>query len=623
MTNTTKQDQAPLARALPCATLRPNPYQMWEIDQGNVQEIADSFAVHGQLQAILVRPHPKEAMRYEIAYGHHRLEAARRLGWEHIRAEVRELTDQQMYDYVLEENFKRRTPTPIEKAKALKRLTAPPFGLAQAEAGKRFGLTQTAVSNLMRLLRLPADVQQAVDAGQVPERLARQLVGLPEKIAQKAAQEVARAKPGEREAVLEEETEQALRRHGRDLDHAEFDLDWLEGQVIPVEHPKEGQPQELRACNECPHLFRRDRSYYCSLPGCFDLKQQRALDQALLRASARLGIPVAGQKENAQLLFERHDYSAGFVAKQLAQAFKKDNSLALRLVITPYATSWQREFSGSARVSLASLDKAACRRVLAKQSASSNGSQAAPDKKPTAAQAAAEEKARAARRAETAARWRREADVVWLVKNFAAIAAGQITISGAVLKYVVTRLVRSNRQQASNFYGLLDWYDELIEDGSDGALRQALVAAEVFESILPYGGPAKKEAWKDVAGGLALLATERYKRSWQFASAAFAGLAIKLPAGWDRPPVHKTEANCWTCGRFSSNSTRGRLAAYEIEAGWGSLHQGGKTLDVWCPDCGQKPGRISADKKAPAKRGRPKKAAAARAAKTRKGKARR
>jgi hypothetical protein len=60
-------------------------------------------------------------------------------------------------------------------------------------------------------------------------------------------------------------------------------------------------------------------------------------------------------------------------------------------------------------------------------------------------------------------------------------------------------------------------------------------------------------------------------------------LGVKLPAHWNRPPVHHTEFNCWHCGRFGAHD--GALSTQELSEGWRVLRHGETVRDVRCPEC--------------------------------------
>jgi len=157
--------------------LHDNPWQLWPLDPVHVADLAGEYRAKAPLPPIIVRPHPEKLNHYQIAAGHHRVAAQAQLGERLVAAEVRPLTDLDMATIAISENFKRRVPSAIDKARAAQRLTAPPFNLTQADVAKRMGYANPAtVAHLLQLLRLPPTVQAHADSGALPERLARQLL---------------------------------------------------------------------------------------------------------------------------------------------------------------------------------------------------------------------------------------------------------------------------------------------------------------------------------------------------------------------------------------------------------------------------------------------------------------
>jgi len=117
----------------------------------------------------------------EIAAGHRRLRAFRQLfeagetDYASFPVDVQVLDEQAMADIAWEENAKRKDLSPIEEAQALQRAIER-FGWTQAQVGERWGLSQSAVANKLRLLQLPADAQEAIRSGQISERHGRVLL---------------------------------------------------------------------------------------------------------------------------------------------------------------------------------------------------------------------------------------------------------------------------------------------------------------------------------------------------------------------------------------------------------------------------------------------------------------
>lgn len=154
--------------------IKPHPGQpRRHFDDAALQELADSIALRGVVQPILVRP---LGNGYQIVAGERRWRAAQRAQLHRIPAIVRDLTDAETLEIALVENIQRQDLNPIEEAEAYKKLIAE-FGHSQEELGKLVGKSRSHVANLMRLLELPRPVQQAVIEHRISMGHARALIG--------------------------------------------------------------------------------------------------------------------------------------------------------------------------------------------------------------------------------------------------------------------------------------------------------------------------------------------------------------------------------------------------------------------------------------------------------------
>ena len=150
------------------------------IQQQPLEELAASIKANGVIQPIVVRPLPVGAggaPKYEIVAGERRWQAAKLAGLTDIPVIVRELSDSQAVAVALIENIQREELTPAEEARALQRLIGE-FSLTHAEVAEAVGRSRAAVSNLIRLLDLPAEVVALIDSKSVSMGHARALLGL-------------------------------------------------------------------------------------------------------------------------------------------------------------------------------------------------------------------------------------------------------------------------------------------------------------------------------------------------------------------------------------------------------------------------------------------------------------
>jgi ParB family chromosome partitioning protein len=150
------------------------------MEQQPLEELAASIAANGVIQPILVRPLSRTesgAPMYEIVAGERRWRAAKLAGLTDIPVAVRELSDQEAVAIALIENVQREDLTPAEEARALQRLVED-FELTHQAVADAVGRSRAAVSNLIRLLELPAEVVALVDSKALGMGHARALLGL-------------------------------------------------------------------------------------------------------------------------------------------------------------------------------------------------------------------------------------------------------------------------------------------------------------------------------------------------------------------------------------------------------------------------------------------------------------
>ena len=153
----------------------PNPFQPRRaFPQATLKELADSIRSSGVVQPILLR---RADGRYQLVAGERRWRAARLAGLEKIPAVVRDLTDEQALELSLTENLLREDLNPIEVAHGLETLHQQ-HGLSHEEIAQRLGVNRSTVTNTLRLLRLPLDVQEMVTEGKLSAGHARALLGL-------------------------------------------------------------------------------------------------------------------------------------------------------------------------------------------------------------------------------------------------------------------------------------------------------------------------------------------------------------------------------------------------------------------------------------------------------------
>lgn len=144
---------------IPVGDITPNPLQPRKtFDAEKLAELTDSIKEHGVIQPLIVR---KTGNKYEIVAGERRWRAAKNAKLKTVPVIVREYDNAKMAEIALVENIQRHDLNAIEEAEGIKRLMNE-FGLNQEQAAKKIGRSRSAVTNILRLLNLPAGVRQAV-----------------------------------------------------------------------------------------------------------------------------------------------------------------------------------------------------------------------------------------------------------------------------------------------------------------------------------------------------------------------------------------------------------------------------------------------------------------------------
>jgi ParB family transcriptional regulator, chromosome partitioning protein len=161
-------------REIPVDLIDPNPRQpRREFDEEALVALSESIRSRGVLQPVVVRP--LAGGKYELIAGERRLRASRLAELDAIPAVVRQTEDWERLDLALAENMARVDLNPIEEARACSMLVDD-LGLSKAEVGRRVGKSRVAVSNLVRLLELPDEVVEAIEAGDLSEAHGRAIL---------------------------------------------------------------------------------------------------------------------------------------------------------------------------------------------------------------------------------------------------------------------------------------------------------------------------------------------------------------------------------------------------------------------------------------------------------------
>lgn len=161
---------------IPLSEIETNPFQPRQhFDKEALAELAESIKVHGIIQPITVRR--LSAHQYQLISGERRFQASKLAGLTAVPAYVRTADDQQMLEMALIENIQRENLNPIEISLSYQRLISE-CNLKQEELGERVGKNRSTVTNYLRLLKLPPDIQIAVRDNRLTMGHARAIINV-------------------------------------------------------------------------------------------------------------------------------------------------------------------------------------------------------------------------------------------------------------------------------------------------------------------------------------------------------------------------------------------------------------------------------------------------------------
>jgi len=541
--------------------VEPNPYQPATRLTFTPEQLADlaSIADIGFIHTPVARPYPTEPGHFQIAVGWRR-----RCAWALFRPgqemplDVDDgLDDAAMFRHMVLENGDRLNISGVEKGYLIDQYIA--FGHTQAEAGQLFHLTQSGVSNLLRIIHhLPEPVVALVQQGALPERHARQLIGLarikPAK-AVKIAQQVATST--DPDTTLNDMLSDYLEKTGGDLhEESSFPVGWAPGMSADIE----GQTEALPACTVCPNYLAHEYNRFCARPVCMKAKQQIWLRAELARLSDKLGIPAAGPDEKVEPL--KLDWQTADAVRAMLKRPAKP--ACLRLVINSgrvEGNHYHRQAIGSDDVLLASTDPNVLKAELEAKKKKGAPADSAASSKAAAAPAVLKEteaqKAKRLEREEHEAEERREArsalhrarhDLVWLVLHTAEMLAMDMKIEGGILTWCadLTQRYTDNPQT--------EWpeYDtstaEMFKKFT--RLRLALMSEPLELDEFEVRRYILVRMFASRISGFKTEEQFNWARGCERVHDVAETLNLALPPAWDQPPVHKTNFNCHVCGTF-------------------------------------------------------------------------
>ena len=148
-------------REIPISFIQGNPYQPRKrFTPEALKELSDSIREHGVLQPIIVTKLADN--KYQIVAGERRWKAAKEVGLSKIPAIVKNLSEQEVFEIAIVENIQRQNLTPIEEAKALRKMLVD-YKHTQEILAKKIGKSRSYISNFIRLLSLPEEIQELIE----------------------------------------------------------------------------------------------------------------------------------------------------------------------------------------------------------------------------------------------------------------------------------------------------------------------------------------------------------------------------------------------------------------------------------------------------------------------------
>jgi len=269
-----------MIQQIPVDQIDPNPFQPRQTqDEAALEALAADIAARGLIQPPVGRWVDGHV---QLACGHRRVEACRRLGWETIPVDVRDLSDQEMALMAWSENEARENLNPLDRARAIRRMIEE-FGWTQEQVAKHLGLARSTVANILRLLDLRPEVQEALAAGRISERQALALAPLSDLKSWDTTKgwvhkRIAELLAGEKSLSSDE-----IRKLMRDAAEEASRL---------LQEPPWGFGDDPD-CQQCSNR-KKNRCYDLE---CFDRKTNRRRQQEVERVAGELGFPVAeGEK---------------------------------------------------------------------------------------------------------------------------------------------------------------------------------------------------------------------------------------------------------------------------------------------------------------------------------------
>jgi ParB family chromosome partitioning protein len=258
-------------------TIDQSPFQPRKtFDDDDLSSLSESIRNHGILQPLVVR---RQGERYQLIAGERRLRAARSAGLAAVPVTVVDFNDQQALEAALVENIQRTDLNPIEKAQGFKEYLLR-YDMTHEQLAGRLGLGRATITNLVALLDLPGELQEAVRVGELSTGHAKVLKGIPDPVRQVA--------------VSKEIIARGLSVHATDAYVKQLAAEGRE----PATGPEEISPKQVEGGSETPGASATDKTAHI----------QGVEDELRQKLGLRVEIRVKG-KDRGQIVlsFESND----------------------------------------------------------------------------------------------------------------------------------------------------------------------------------------------------------------------------------------------------------------------------------------------------------------------------
>lgn len=594
----------------------------------SLAELAASIQEHGIIQPLIVCENTEEATAhypYRLLAGERRLRAAKLVGLLEVPCVVRNVIPdtQTELELALIENIQREDLSAADEARAYERLRTE-FHLTDDQIGQRVGKAASTIRGLRRLAELPADVLALIGdgAGQLRVRDARRLIPISRLVESdellKVASDIARLNPDEPKDI-----DGRLRRLIEHLptftllSEKLWDLSWP---AKPIDLPAGSAVSVIPACTACESYiklraeFGGAPNHYCLNKECQAAKSMVFAKAELARVSKALGIPAVADGEKAGTLMIGHHV--------IDKARKWMSNPPKHLRLTTNGTSkrndawYHQDLTRSTVVFLASIDPdaladkpadkagsgkvvtggvpssvavgALSKEAIAKETPGEKATRLAREEKERKVREEEERKERLADAKARGLRRKAKVDSNWLVLHTAQTLAAKVPLTGLWLE-IFANHIEDEYVDFEDAGDRLDKIDSTLNN-KKSVEREALLREKVLLHLICDGAPDESD-WPGVRKHV----TEFITGKPGINGAGGLGLKFTVP----EPPIHHTEANCWTCGAFAPFD---EIRKQDLEDGWSMVQMANKTHNITCPACAKKSAVKPAPKKATAKK---------------------